>query len=130
MIDRIRLTGVWVHDQNAAYDFYVNKLGFAVQSDIKIDDDNRWLEVIPQGVANNQGATAFAVSKPYPGQAAQIGGFAGIVFATSDIASTYQNLDAKGVHFVETPTMQVWGGMQALFSDPDGNIFALVERED
>jgi len=39
-------------------------------------------------------------------------------------------LKSKGVKFIEEPNIQEWGMMQALFEDPDGNVFVLVERED
>lgn len=125
MINRIRLAGVWVSDQDVAYDFYVNKLGFTVQSDITMDNGYRWLEVKPEG-----SDTALAITKPYPAEPGQIGGFASIVLGTDDIEATYQDLHAKGVHFTEKPALQVWGGMQALFADPDDNILVLVQRED
>ncbi|KAA3659022.1 MAG: VOC family protein [Chloroflexi bacterium] len=125
MINRIRLTSVWVNDQDIAYDFYVNKLGFSVQSDVSIDNGYRWLEVKPEGAD-----TAIAIAKPYPGQEMPIGVFANITFGTDDIQASYEDLRNKGVHFTEAPARQLWGGMQALFTDPDGNTFVLVERED
>lgn len=125
MIQKIRLAGVWVSDQDRAYDFYVNKLGFEVQSDVTMDSGYRWLEVVPPGAE-----TALAVTKPYPGQTeAVIGTFANVVFSTQDIQGTYQSLVARGVEFREKPTRQEWGGMQALLADPDGNTFVLVEQE-
>lgn len=125
MINRIRLAGVWVSDQDVAYDFFVNKLGFAVQSDVTMDGGYRWLEVKPEG-----SDTALAIAKPYPNDSAQIGGFTSVVLGTDDIETTYQELLAKGVAFTEKPALQVWGGLQALFTDPDDNIYVLVQRED
>ncbi len=122
MINRIRLAGVWVSDQDAALDFYVNKLGFAVQSDVTMPDGFRWLEVVPPGAQ-----TAMSLTKPHPGHDVSVGGFANIVFGTEDIQATYDKLNARGVQFSEAPTPQSWGGIQALFADPDGNQFVLVQ---
>lgn len=124
MITKIRAVGVWVSDQDKAYDFFVNKLGFAVKSDVLLGD-YRWLEVVPPGAE-----TVLAVAKPYPGQSgANIGVFANIIFAVDDIEVTYEQLLAKGVNFIEKPTLQAWGSKQAIFGDPDGNTYLLVERD-
>ncbi len=34
---------------------------------------------------------------------------------------------SKGVQFVEPPAPQPWGVNQAIFQDPDGNTFVLVD---
>ncbi len=124
MITRIRLAGVWVTDQERALDFYVNKLGFRVQADETFGPGFRWLEVVPPG-----GGAALTIGKPAPGQeGAQVGGFANVVFTCDDIQATYRDLESKGVHFVGPPKMQPWGVNQAIFQDPDGNTFVLVDR--
>lgn len=126
MINKINLAGVWVSDQDRAYNFFVNKVGFEVQSDVTMPNGYRWLEVKPPGAE-----TALTLAKPYPGQQdANIGTFANVVFSTDDIQTTYKELAAKGVEFTEKPTKQEWGGIQALFTDPDGNTFVLVQLED
>ncbi len=125
MIKRIRLVGVWVKDQDKALDFYSGKLGFEKQTDIKMDDGYRWLEVKPPGAE-----TALTIAKPYPTQeGTSVGGFTNIVFTTADINATYEDLCAKGVKFIEEPKIQEWGVMQAIFADPDDNMFVLVEHE-
>lgn len=126
MIKRIALAGVWVNDQDIAREFYVEKLGFDVQMDTIMENGYRWLEVVPPG-AN----TVLTLAKPYLGQKdASVGVFANVVFSCDDILSTCKELKSKGVKFIEEPNIQEWGMMQALFEDPDGNVFVLVERED
>lgn len=126
MIKRIKLTGVFVRDMDAAYDFYVNKLGLAVKDDQPMSDGGRWLEFAPPGEE-----TRIAVTRPQPTQqSASVGGFTSIVFSTDDIQATYHELTARGVHFVAKPARQIWGAVQAQFADPDGNIFLLVEGDD
>ena len=48
MIQRISHTGIYVLDQDAARDFYVDKLGFEVRDDQTIDNGFRWLTVGPK----------------------------------------------------------------------------------
>ena len=45
MITRLSHTTLFVRDQNKAYDVYVNKLGFKVNTDMKMDNGLRWLTV-------------------------------------------------------------------------------------
>jgi catechol 2,3-dioxygenase-like lactoylglutathione lyase family enzyme len=49
MIQRLSHTTLYVLDQDAAKDFYVNKLGFEVRMDGKMDNGFRWLTVSPKG---------------------------------------------------------------------------------
>jgi lactoylglutathione lyase len=126
MIKKIALAGVWVSDQDVAREFYVEKLGFELQMDTIMENGYRWLEVVPPG-----GETALTLAKPYLGQKdTAVGVFANIVLSCEDILDTYNEMKSKGVKFIEEPNMQEWGMMQALFEDPDGNVFVLVERED
>src|SRR5260370_584542 len=48
MIQRLSHVTVWVDDQDAAYDFYVNKLGLEVRTDATMENGFRWLTVGPQ----------------------------------------------------------------------------------
>ena len=123
MIKRISSTGVRVTDRDRAYDFYVNKLGFEVRRDEVTEGGYFWLEVAPRGAD-----TSLAVGPPTSEDSSvPLGGFAHIVFDTDDIRATYEELSGRGVRFVEEPTKKPWGGVQAQFVDPDGNIFVLVE---
>src|SRR3546814_2167574 len=47
MITKMTVTNIHVIDQDSAYDFYVNKLGFRVVDDIPMGPDTRWLTVSP-----------------------------------------------------------------------------------
>jgi len=40
---------LFVRDQKKAYEVYVNKLGFKVNTDITMDNGMRWLTVTPPG---------------------------------------------------------------------------------
>ena len=118
--------GIWVNDQDAARKFYVETLGFKLQTDIIMETGYRWIEVVPLG-----GDTALTLAKPYLGQNdVSIGGFSNVVLSCDNIIKTCEELESRGVKFIEKPNMQDWGMMQALFEDLDGNVFVLVERED
>lgn len=126
MIEKIALTGVWVSDQDVSRSFYVDILGFDIKKDILMENGSRWLEVMPSG-----GETSLTLSKPYLNEKyVSVGVFTSIVFACDDIDSTFEQLKSRGVKFVEEPSLQEGGMKQALFEDPDGNVFVLVENTD
>lgn len=121
MINHIQVTGVTVSDQDKAKEFYTETLGMALRIDQQMGPDFRWLEVAPEnGQASISLAAPMGDSTP--------GGMTGLIFDTSDVKGAYETLKAKGVNFIEEPTEQAWGAIQAIFSDPDGNIFSLVQR--
>ena len=47
MISKMTITNIHVIDQDSAYDFYVNKLGFKLVDDIPMGPGTRWLTVSP-----------------------------------------------------------------------------------
>lgn len=57
----------------------------------------------------------------------KIGGRSSIIFKTKDIYETVKILKQKGVKFIEEISKGPWGEYKAVFSDPDGNEFNLVE---
>ena len=122
MITKIKLVTVLVSDIDAAHDFYANKLGLTVHTDAMIGD-NRWLEFQPAGAETN-----LAVTKPWQeADKDKIGVMTGLAFLTDNIDAAYEKMTAAGVHFTQAPERQPWGDAAALFADPDGNIFCLVE---
>ncbi|NKB99864.1 MAG: glyoxalase [Pseudomonadales bacterium] len=71
----------------------------------------------------NAGPISFGAAQT--DDADKIGRLTGIGFIVDDIDQTYNELLAKGVEFEMPPTAQPWGGVLALFKDPDGNVFYL-----
>jgi len=57
-----------------------------------------------------------------------VGRFTGLSFDVSDVAMTYQELEALGVVFTGKPEQQQWGGILATLQDPDGNSLQIVQR--
>lgn len=125
MINTVHFSGVWVSDNDRAYDFYVNKLGFQVLENRQLGGDFRFLLVVPPG-----GGSGLTVTKPMPGMTdARVGVNTTIAFLTDDIHGTYEELTAKGVEFTKPPARAFWGGTEATFVDPDGNSFMLHQLD-
>jgi catechol 2,3-dioxygenase-like lactoylglutathione lyase family enzyme len=121
-ISNVANVTVFVKDQDAALDFYKNRLGFDVRRDDSFGGGMRWLEVAPPG-----GQTSIVLARGYgEWDEGQIGKFSRIVFMTEDCQATYEELAARGVEFTEKPTAQPWGMVQAQFVDQDGNGYVLV----
>lgn len=70
----------------------------------------RWIEVAPKGSTTSLTLVTWFEGMP-PGS------LQGLVVATDDIHSTYEELVARGVSFDFPPT-QMPGGVQAVFRDP------------
>jgi catechol 2,3-dioxygenase-like lactoylglutathione lyase family enzyme len=47
MITKMNHVCIYVLNQDSAYDFYVNKLGFKVNTDVPMGPGMRWLTVCP-----------------------------------------------------------------------------------
>lgn len=133
MIQRLSHATLYVLDQDAAKDFYVNKLGFEVRMDSKMDDGFRWLTVSPKSQPDLQ-IILMQVDGPYiPPETAKTmrallteGKINGGVLQTSDCRQTYEELKAKGVEFLSPPNEQFYG-IEAIMKDNSGNWFSMTE---
>lgn len=127
MISHIHSTTIYVADQDAALDFYVNTLGWEKALDATVDEGLRWLTVVPPGAS-----TALVLAKPglagEENTLATIGGHTGISFVTPDIDATYETLAARGVTFTQPVEVMPWGQKAAWVNDLDGNDFSLLEE--
>ncbi len=118
MISRMRFVGITVTDLNQAMEFYVDKLGFAVQIEMPLPGGNKFVMVAPPNVGSS-----LVFSLPGPGQTHTP--VSNISFETDDVMATYNELRAKGVEFSREPAKTPWGGVEAQFVDPFGNHFFL-----
>ncbi len=133
MIQKLSHTTVYVLDQDAAKDFYANKLGFEVRMDAKMDNGFRWLTVSPKGQPDLQ-VILMQVDGPNmkPEVAATIRGLLedgklnGGVMQTGDCRKTYEELKAKGVEFASPPSERFYG-VEAILKDNSGNWYSLTE---
>ncbi|MGA2430356.1 MAG: VOC family protein [Candidatus Acidiferrum sp.] len=133
MIQRLSHATLYVLDQDSARDFYVNKVGFEVRMDLKMDNGFRWLTVSPKGQPDLQ-IILMQVDGPnmQPDVAKTIRGLLtqgkinGGVMQTSDCRKTYEELKAKGVEFPSPPKEQFYG-IEAIMKDDSGNWFSMTE---
>ena len=133
MIQRLSHATLYVLDQDAAKDFYVNKLGFDVRMDASMDNGFRWLTVSPKGQPDLQ-IILMKVDgpnmQPEVGKALRElvtgGKLNGGVLQTSDCRKTYEELKAKGVEFTAPPKEQFYG-VEAIMKDNSGNWFSMTE---
>jgi catechol 2,3-dioxygenase-like lactoylglutathione lyase family enzyme len=135
MIAKMSHVSVFVLDQESAFDFYVNKLGFKVHTDAPMGEGLRWLTVtspeqpdleitlipVKEGMMFNKESAATMKDL------VQKGTFGFGVFECKDIYATYEELKAKGVEFIKEPKKEFYG-IEALFKDDSGNWFSLGQK--
>lgn len=127
---------VFVLDQDSAYDFYVNKLGFKVHTDAQMGPGMRWLTVTPPQqpdleislMSIHEGMMFTRDSAEKMKDLVRSGTFGFGVFECNDIFATYEELKAKGVEFKKPPKKEFYG-VEALFKDDSGNWFSLGQKE-
>ena len=127
---------IWVHDQDEALAFYVDKMGWTVREDASPPELGgfRWLTVGPVG----QPDIALALMAP-PGppvfdadtnakltELMAKGAAGGLFFSTDDCQASYEELKGRGVEFTEEPSQRPYG-VDAAFRDPSGNGIRLVQ---
>ena len=134
MITKVTHMCIYVLDQERAYDFYVNKLGFKVHTDAPMGKDVRWLTVCPPEQPELE-ITLFLVAEgnmftretvKTMTQLVSNGTFGAAVFTCNNLLATYEELKSKGVVFKKPPTKEFYG-FEALFLDDSGNWFSLSE---
>lgn len=137
MIQRLSHVSIYVLDQDAAYDFYINKLGFEVRMDAKMDGGFRWLTVSPKGQPNLQIVLMPTTPSPMMDQETsdalrmliRKGVVGGGVFQTANCQQTYEELKAKGVEFSQPPADRFYG-TEALMKDNSGNWFSMTQPKE
>ncbi len=134
MITKLSHITMMVRDQSQAYDVYVNKLGFKVQTDMTMENGFRWLTVSPPGQPGIEILLAepaepmFAKDMiPHVRALLDKDAMGGGVWETDDCQKTYEDLKARGLEFLKPPTKEFYG-IEALFRDGCGNWFSLTEH--
>jgi catechol 2,3-dioxygenase-like lactoylglutathione lyase family enzyme len=137
MITKLNHVSIFVIDQNSAYDFYVNKLGFKVHTDAPMGPDKRWLTVCPpeqpdleitlMSIAEGNMMFSSETARQMK-EMVRKGTFGFGVFECHDLLTTYEELKAKGVEFTKPPRKEFYG-FEALFKDDSGNWFSLGEKK-
>jgi predicted enzyme related to lactoylglutathione lyase len=125
---RIKLTSVYVDDQDKAMRFYTEVLGLAKKADFS-QGPFRWLTVAspeePEGTElqlalnDNPAAKAYQQAMFQQGQPA-------INFFTADVKSDHERLTARGAEFTMPPT-EVTGATIAQLNDTCGNLVQITQ---
>ena len=125
---KIRLTRVYVDDQDKALRFYTDVLGFVKKTDVS-QGPYRWLTVAspeePDGTElqlalnDNPAAKAYQQAMFQQSQPA-------VMFFTDDVKGDYERIKARGAEFTMPPT-EVTGSTIAVLNDTCGNLIQLTQ---
>jgi predicted enzyme related to lactoylglutathione lyase len=125
---KIKLTSVYVDDQEKALRFYTEVLGFTKKADFK-NGSYRWLTVAspeePNGTELQLAQNDNPAARSYQ-QAIQQQGQPAVMFFTDDVKSDYERIKARGAEFTMPPTA-VTGSTIAMLNDGCGNLVQLTE---
>ena len=128
----IEVAGLYVHDQDEALAFYVEKLGFRVHTDVG-NGDYRWLTVQHP----EQPSFQLGLFRPGPpvldaatAQAARAivakGAMPPLVLRVDDCRAAYERMRGLGVEFTQEP-VERYGTVDAGFRDPSGNGWKMIQ---
>jgi len=125
---KIKLTTVYVDDQEKALRFYTEVLGFAKKADFS-NGPYRWLTVASPEEPNGT-ELQLALNNNPPAKAFQQAIFQqnqpGAMFFTDDIKGDYERIRARGAEFTLPPT-DATGSTIAMLKDTCGNLIQLTQ---
>ena len=128
----IGVVGLYVHDQDEALDFYVNKLGFVVHADAR-NGAYRWLTVkhpnqptIELGLFQPQEPVMDAATAQTMREMVAKGAMPPLVLVVEDCKASYEAMRKNGVEFTQEPIAS-YGGVDANFRDPSGNGWKMIQ---
>jgi catechol 2,3-dioxygenase-like lactoylglutathione lyase family enzyme len=133
MLSTIRMSQIFVPDQDEALEFYVGTLGLEVAMDADLGF-MRWLTVRVPGEPGREillerpgpPAVDDATAEQVRELVAKGAGGGWIGFTTSDCRKTYEELLAKGVEFTQEPIERFYGTDCGL-RDPFGNGIRILQ---
>ena len=125
---KIKVTSLYVDDQEKALRFYTNVLGFTKKTDFS-NGPYRWLTIAsseePNGIElqlalnDNPAAKAYQQAMFQQGQPA-------VMFFTDDVKGDYERIKGRGAEFTMPPT-DVTGSTIATLKDTCGNLIQLTQ---
>jgi catechol 2,3-dioxygenase-like lactoylglutathione lyase family enzyme len=125
---RLALTTLVVPDYDAGIAFFAGALGFDLIEDTDMGGGKRWVVV-----GGKDGGRLLLAKAANDAQTAaignQTGGRVGFFAHTDDFTGTHARLVDAGVTFHEQPRHETYGTV-AVFSDPFGNRWDLIEPKD
>ena len=127
MIRDVPLIGIYVNDQEAALDFYTNKLGLKLIQDEPYGESGaRWITVSPAEMRIR--IVLKKAEKEH--EKAMLGHSDGapiLTLGTDDIHAAYERLRERGVRFLGELYRYPWG-IGALLLDQDGSLILLQQE--
>jgi predicted enzyme related to lactoylglutathione lyase len=125
---KIKLTSIYVDDQDKALRFYTEVLGFTKKADFS-NGPYRWLTVgspeEPEGAELQLALNDNPAAKAYQ-QAIFEQGQPAAMFSTDDVRADYERIKARGAEFTTPPT-DVTASTIAMLNDTCGNLIQLTE---
>jgi len=125
---KIKLTSVYVDDQEKALHFYTEVLGFSKKADFS-QGPYRWLTVAspeePDGTQLQLALNNSPAAKAYQ-QALLQQNQPAAMFFTDDVKGDYEQIKARGAEFTMQPTA-VTGSTIAMLKDTCGNLIQLTQ---
>ena len=125
---KIKLTSVYVDDQEKALRFYTEVLGFVKKADFS-QGPYRWLTVaspedqdgteLQLALNGNPAAKAYQQAMFQQGQPAAM-------FFTDDVQADYERMRSRGAEFTRPP-MDVTGSKIAMLNDTCGNLIQITQ---
>jgi catechol 2,3-dioxygenase-like lactoylglutathione lyase family enzyme len=132
MTQGVGVAGIYVHDQDEALSFYVDKLGFKVHTDAR-NGDYRWLTVqhpdqqsFQLGLFKPQPPTVDEASAQTLREMVAKGAMPPLVLVVESCRAAYEDMKARGVEFTQEP-VERYGSVDASFRDPSGNGWKMIE---
>lgn len=126
---RIKLTSVFVDDQDKALKFYTDVLGFVKKHEVPVGE-HRWLTVTspeePDGAELLLEPDAHPAVPPYR-EALAADGIPSASFQVSDVHAEYNRLKSRGVVFTQEPA-KMGDVTTAVFDDTCGNLIQIVSE--
>ncbi len=132
MSQGVGVVGLYVRDQDETLEYYVEKVGFRVHTDMK-NGDYRWLTV------QHPDQPSFQLGLFVPGPpmldagTAQVarelvakGAMPPLVLSVADCRAAFDRMRARGVEFTQEP-LERYGTVDAGFRDPSGNGWKMIE---
>ncbi|AVH43231.1 VOC family protein [Agrobacterium tumefaciens] len=132
MKNGVQLVGLYVHDQDEALQFYVEKVGFRLHTDAR-NGDYRWLTVqhpeqpdFQLGLFRPQAPTVDEATAQDLNEAVAKGAMPPLVLVVEDCQKAFDAMHKRGVEFTQEPIAR-YGSVDASFRDPSGNGWKLVQ---
>lgn len=132
MSQGVGVVGLYVRDQEEALQFYVDKLGFRVHTDVK-NGDYRWLTVqhpeqpsFQLGLFTPQAPMVDAATAQTLREAVAKGAMPPLVLVVDDCRAACDRMQKSGVEFTQEP-IDRYGTVDAGFRDPSGNGWKMIE---